>query len=122
MQSDYTTEPKVIRIYEEGGNWSIDGLDPDTDKYTQAVWDYDDFDVAVANIPDFIRYGDENSYDHKFFWPTDRTYKVGQRVYLTEDKVNARVVAITADGNYVVQTYGDQSYITVFSEEFMDNL
>lgn len=121
MKSDYTTEPKVIRISEEYGNWSIDGFDPDTGKFTEDVWDYGSQDIAISNISVFIE--DIYEYGHKFNWPTDRAFQVGQRVYLTEDKMEGTVIAITADGNFVVTAHDpSRDYDGVYSEEFMKGL
>lgn len=121
MEFDYTTEPKVIRIDEESGMWSIDGYDPDTDKYTEDVWDYYTQDEAIAKIEDFIK--DIYGYGYKFNWPTDRAFQVGQRVYLTEDKMEGTVIGITADGNFVVTAHDpSRDYVGTYSEEFITKL
>lgn len=111
----YTSTPKVIRVFDEDDGWAIDGFDPATESYTDAVWKYDSEEEAVQHVAEFISYGPH--YLFEFQWPTDRAFQVGQWVYLTEGYVTGKVVATNDEGNYVVDTDGE---FGVYSEEFME--
>lgn len=50
---EYTSTPTHIRVFEDAGEWFVDGADNDL-RYTEACWSYDTFDEALAAIPEFV--------------------------------------------------------------------
>lgn len=101
MSDEYTGTPTVLRVYEENGEWFIDGIDTATGKYTDACWSYYSEAEALANVMDFI--GFDKHYLFEWNWPTDLPYRVGQTVFLTEFRFPADVLAITDKGQYILE-------------------
>lgn len=117
MSDEYTSTPTHIRCYEENGEWFVDAVDIRTAEFTDPCWSYDTQDEALRNVAEFVSYAE--FYLFAFDWPTDADYRVGQRVWLTEDAKPGVVAGLFDDGRFLVQT-GAEEYGT-YAPEFMTN-
>lgn len=113
----YTHTPKVVRLFEEHGEWFIDGFDPITEGYTDPCWSYDSRAEALKNIGEFVIEYPEH-YLFTWDWPTDQEYQVGDPVFLTECHVSGTVVGITDEGLFLVDIADTGTYET-YSAEFL---
>lgn len=117
MSSDYSHTPTVFRLFEENGEWFIDGFDTRTNKYTDAVWSYDTRTEALENVAEFI----DLAYHYLITWEwlTNLEYRVGDTVNLIADNTPGTVVAVTdLEGVYLIRKADNT--IDAFDSEFIE--
>jgi hypothetical protein len=55
----YTDEPTYVRIFTDGMEWFIDGVDNEGN-YTESCWSFDSHEEAAANVEDFVKIATED--------------------------------------------------------------
>lgn len=78
MSDGYTTHPTKVRIthddYDTDYPWVVDGHNPHTGEYTEAVCTYRTWEEAISQIPVFV----EASAREGVIWPWSRTFTIGR--------------------------------------------
>lgn len=68
---DYTTHPTHVRIFEDAGEWFLDGADDELN-YTEACWSFDSFKGAVEAVEEFVA-SVAATPRHEWRWNVQRT-------------------------------------------------